>query len=71
MDQTTEFDIEHARYRACRDAMEPLMPEWELICHDPAKRTAFCLRAADIYAAHGFTAATYLVAMNRRRSRRG
>lgn len=74
MDQTIETrakDNEHARYRACRDAIEPMLPEWEVVCHDTAKRTAFCLRVADIYAAHGFTAETYLIAMNRRRSRRG
>lgn len=72
MNQTIETpDNEHLRYRACRDVIEPMLLEWETVRHDPAKRTAFCLRAADVYAAHGFTAATFLVAMNRRRHRRG
>ena len=71
MNQTIDTDDEHLRYRACRDAIEPMLPEWDQVRNDPDKRTAFCLRVADIYADHGFTAVTYLVAMNRRRTRRG
>lgn len=66
----TDHDNEKARYRSCRDEIEPMFSEWDRVRHDDTLRGPFLERMAAVYAKHGFTPESYLRTMNQRRTPR-